>query len=181
MLEFQDNYKSETLKDIVLNDRDKSIHIFFGGNLDLYMMIYRGIPERIKEGNFNKKFEYLIKNGETEYQFFDRLVSRINGDNDIRRKRAKEELVSEDGTINWYSDDSPLENANLLSIKREDEGIKCTLYNNPSELHSGLAVRICNSGSRYDPFNVYFMKMFNEFQQYYKKSIEKNDNEDIDI
>lgn len=76
-------------------------------------------------------------------------------------------------TITWYSDEAAHEVANILKIKRDDDVFKIEFYIQPyvedydEDFHSlgYIPIRFRNSGSSYDPFNLIFMKMYNNMQE----------------
>lgn len=76
-------------------------------------------------------------------------------------------------TITWYSDETSRKVSNFLTIKREKDTFKIDFYIQPhisdydKDFHSigYISVRFRNSGSSYDPFNVIFMKMYNEMRE----------------
>ena len=67
-------------------------------------------------------------------------------------------------TITWYSDNIYDERANILRITKSANNITLNFTDNPDDPAFGFSIRICNSGSKYDPFNICFMKLFNELQ-----------------
>lgn len=96
----------------------------------------------------------------------------------------EDELISssdvglyKDGVITWYSDDYPLEDANSFSIEQVLENYKVTFRRSsktPLVGFNNLSIRICNSGSRYNPYNIPFMRMYNELRSYdYQMHIEE--------
>ena len=157
VLRFEKNLWFEHCKDIKMEKDDKELQITYGGNLDLYFEIIDG------ENFESETVEYLIKNEDKSWIYFNRLFNDIINSKD---SDSKNELV-ENNTINWYSDETYKEAANKLSIERQDEGIKLSFYKNPDyESYSlGIPIRIRNSGSRYEPFNFNFMKLYNDFQE----------------
>ena len=82
----------------------------------------------------------------------------------VANGRAYRELVK-DGIIEFYSDNIYNERANKLEISKEDNNIIFNFINNPKDPSGyGFSIRVCNSGSKYTPFNVCFMRLFNSFQ-----------------
>ena len=163
MIEFKNNYLNERIKDVILREKDKNIQITYGGNLDLYINIF-GYGETIQDEHFVEKIEFLIKNEDEAWIYFNRLVNGILKD----EKNNERVGLFKNNVIKWYSDETYLEGANMLSIQKENEGIRLAFFDNPNDSNFGIPIRICNSGSRYDPFNVNFMKLYNEFQDLYK-------------
>ncbi|MBQ9297702.1 MAG: hypothetical protein IJ223_01475 [Clostridia bacterium] len=165
MLKFVENPYFRGCKDVILKKDNKELNIFYGGNLDIYF-------EMTDTENFESEtIEYIVKNEEKTWIYFNRLISEIINSNDID---SKNELVK-NNTINWYSDETYKEAANILSIKKEKEGIRLVFHKNSDyESYSlGIPIRIRNVGSRYKPFNMSFMKLYNEFQELAKKEEEK--------
>lgn len=73
-----------------------------------------------------------------------------------------------DDTITWICDDSEffdMNNSNSLQIIRDENSYKLKFNFNDKQLHT-RSIRIRNSGSRYNPFNMLMMKFFNELQKY---------------
>lgn len=170
MIEFKDNYIYKGLKDIFIRDGKKTLKIFYGGNGDLYFDIL-GERRQLDSQIYEYIAEFLIKNGNEEWFLFNKLINDIINDQD----RNKEKLV-QGNIVNWYSDEIYDEKANKLSIERLNEGIKLTFLDNPDDPSFGFGIRICNSGSKYKPFNIHFMKMYNEFQ-----TLSKQKEKTIDI
>lgn len=86
----------------------------------------------------------------------------------LKSSYAYNSLV-QDSTIIWYSDNIYDEKANKLSIEKIDDEIILTFIENPDDPTFGFGIRICNSGSKYDPFNICFMNLFNQLQQLNKR------------
>lgn len=76
-------------------------------------------------------------------------------------------------TITWYSDETASEVANYLKIIKEDDIFRLEFHLQQNikgydeDFHSAYytPIRFRNSGSRYDPFNVIFMKMYDELEK----------------
>lgn len=73
-------------------------------------------------------------------------------------------------TITWYSDETAREVANYVKIKKEKDSYVVEFSTQPyirgymEDSHSewDIPIRFNNSGSKYAPFNIIFMKMYNE-------------------
>lgn len=83
------------------------------------------------------------------------------------------ELFNKDNkTITWYSDETAHDVANILKIKKNKDSFKLEFYIQPhidgydEDFHSPnyIPIRFRNSGSSYDPFNVIFMRMYNNMR-----------------
>ena len=76
-------------------------------------------------------------------------------------------------TITWYSDDYDIPTADYVTIKKVNDTYELE-FTRPriTENHftmrrkNTVTIRFRNSGSRYDPFNTIFMRMYNKLQQY---------------
>lgn len=84
------------------------------------------------------------------------------------------ELFDElNNTITWYSDETCHEVANILKIKKENEKFTIEFMMQPyirgyvRDVNSAksITIRFSNSGSRYDPFNTIFMRMYNNMKE----------------
>lgn len=190
VVEFKDNNCFSGVKDVFVRDGKKLLKIFYGANGDLYFDIF-GSRNKDEQGLYTATFS--IKQQEEVYQYFEQLVNSIidckvfdmskielefcDSDNSItnemssvqkrnenlKTKQVYKKLVHSDIII-WYSDNIYDESANILQIEKDCEEIKLTFIDNPDDPAFGFGIRICNSGSKYDPFNICFMNLFNQFQ-----------------
>ena len=79
----------------------------------------------------------------------------------------------ENNTITWYSDETSYKVSNYLTIKKDKEAFKINFFiqehieGYDMDFHSKyyIPVRFRNSGSRYDPFNIVFMRMYNKMKE----------------
>lgn len=160
---------------------NKKLEIIFGGNLDLHLILSDGKIHPMDE-EVHLYFD-ITKEDYEIYSLFDELYQDIINNKDAY---SYDLLVDENLNINWASDDGVIDVVDILKIIRLDDDtyrlefirqskiIGCT-FKNPFN----LTVLICNSGSRYKPFNVYFMKMYNKLQdidiEYHQYEIEELD------
>ncbi|HIT10005.1 MAG TPA: hypothetical protein IAC24_00110 [Candidatus Onthousia faecigallinarum] len=198
-VEFKDNDSFSLVKDVFIRDGNKLLKIFYGANGDLYFDIFGC---RNKSGNDLYTAVFTIKQYEEIYQYFEQLVKSIidcevfdmvdieselsdfdngvadkinyvsNRNEELKTKQAYKKLVY-NNTIIWYSDNIYDESANILQIERNCEEIKLTFTDNPADPSFGFGIRICNSGSKYDPFNICFMNLFNQLQLLSKNDLMK--------
>ena len=165
---------------ITLEENNKQFIISFLGNLDLYWII------KTKEKD-NKHSFVITKENYDLYRTFDELYSDIENINifdkdsfeteetDIEDEYSnyKELFNKENKTITWYSDETAHEVANVLKIKKQDNIFKIEFYTQPHiygydrDFNSPnyIPIRFRNSGSRYYPFNVVFMRMYNKLKK----------------
>lgn len=179
--------------DIVLEKDNKKIIMTFQGNLDLYIGIVSekedDKPFEITQENYviYSMFEKLyndIKNcqvyqvyprinseneSEEEWQLesLDEEESRIKDMNeDLAKYRKYDEMsVFKNDKVEWHCDDYPYDKAAILTIEKKDDKFLVNVEDKDKN-HFFNGVRIRNSGSRHQPYNMVFMRMFNELQEY---------------
>jgi len=61
-----------------------------------------------------------------------------------------------------------------MTIKEYDGKIRLDFFDNPDDYIEGFGIRICNSGSKYMPFNICFMRFFSTLSEYLISSKEEN-------
>lgn len=163
--------------DIFLKEEKKYVAITYNGNLDLYWSIH---SENVNEDN-----EFLItKENYRLYELFEQLFDDIKNINIFNEGLDKEmyrsnnmsnynELYNGSNVVTWYSDEAAHEVANILKIIKCDSSFKIQFYTQPyidgysEDFHSlhYIPIRFRNSGSRYEPFNMVFMKMYRDMKE----------------
>lgn len=166
----------------------KTLRISFGGNLDLYWYLYDSknnyeIPRMnlvVTKENFYiwNLFDQLY-NGVANYWddvHANSLYREYFGDDEYFEKytellRKQEESnpqrLMKDGVIEWHHDDHPYDEANVMRLYKDGDNYVVEMDANcKNYVMDGNSVRFSNSGSRYQPFNRMFMRMFNELQDY---------------
>lgn len=202
-IEFRDSDIYTDLKDVTIRNNESMIKIFFGGNGDLYFDYFGKKVDTMKGNSYGF---FTIYKEDSLYPLFLKLYEDIVNarvfclsdfeleflDEEQRKmKRNRTELMNEriknssvysslvrDSIIEWKSDSTTIENSNVLRIENTDEGICLSFEDNVNDLTHGFGIRICNSGSRYDMFNVPFMLFFNRLQEISrekKRKLEKNE------
>ena len=179
-------YKKEDIQfntTIILDKDNKCLRFSFGGNGDLYWTIF------CKDNDEEKNF-YITKDNMEIYELFEKLFIDIDtlnifDDDNISLENEKDnyrqnnfskynELYDEvNNTITWYSDETSHEVANYLKIIKEEDAFKIEFHTQPyignyeEDFHSEnyIPIRFRNSGSYYAPFNVIFMRMYNDMKQ----------------
>ena len=149
-----------------------SFEILFAPNYDLY---WRYLSERkvledkpIQEITITKENYYLY---ELFYKLYESIKSnKVIYDNEIFCElEDKENKLFKNNMIEWYSDELPIDIASKLTIKKEDETFK-VLFEKSKKSQDGIfityTIRFRNSGSRYNPFNLSFMQMYNVLKEY---------------
>ena len=178
------------IKDVEGYDRFKittengSFDIMFGGNLDLYW--YYWPEENYKDWPLAKTFT-ISKENYFIYQKLDELYKNIkeqkpyqSKDENVSTVFDSSKLINEspsaqysyknlfqNGIIKWYSDDAPLEEASMLEIKSQEDKYIITFHQGKEDFgFPTYAIRFRNSGSRYEPYNLAFMNMYNSLSEY---------------
>ena len=175
--------KSEAGLNIFLEENDSCLSMVYGGNGDLYWCIRS--RNRTMEDDSKKDMFVITKENYALYSLFEELYNDIKEINifedfednkDIYRLYNHSnyyELFDDDNsTITWYSDETSNEVANYLEIKKEKDCFVITFYiqdyidgyDADFNSLSYIPVRFRNSGSRYYPFNIVFMKMYQKLK-----------------
>lgn len=180
--------ESEFGMDIFFKEENKYFAITYGGNLDLYWIIYS--EDVNKDNNF-----VITKENYEVYRLFEQLFDDIDDINIYKYqnqqfsgnfKKAQKEKYRKSNTSNynvlynekeklitWYSDETAFCVANVLKIKKEYEIFKLEFFIQPyidgydrdfNSLHH-IPIRFRNSGSFYNPFNVVFMRMYSNMKE----------------
>lgn len=183
IVEFKNNNCFNKVKDILIRDEKKSLKIFYGSNFDLYIDIF-GDHNIDENGYYNATFS--INQSQEIYQYFETLIDNIIkckvfdvSGSELEMRNTKGQInnihnrLVQDSAIVWYSDNIYDEKANKLKIEKKDDEIILTFTDNPDDPTFGFGIRICNSGSKYDPFNLCFMNLFNQLQLLNKQDEQK--------
>lgn len=177
---------------ICLNDNGKILSFLYGGNLDLYWIInseddksfeitkenyslyslFEKLFDDIDSINFYRDIPPYIS---TYSELESHCESEENDKRLFREKNAahyNELYNKEKQEIKWYSDETNMKVSNYFIIKKLDEKFVIEFhtqeyidgYSPEFNNENSISVRICNSGSHHDPFNILFMMMFNEMK-----------------
>lgn len=169
--------------DIILKKDGKTLSIIFARVLDLYMILQDGKKIQRNESK-TIDFDIDIDDGEV-YTLFDNLYTDIiNGnimgdkpkniksiDNDLIYRYNL--LVDKNNNINWVSDDGILEEEDMMRMSKNENSYRLSFIRNSKRRSYGfkdpygINIRFSNSGSRYSPFNIVFMRMYQEFNKNY--------------
>ena len=171
-----------------ITDDNKKLSIVYGGNYDLYLSVNDG---KILPDNRTKNIYFdITKENYQLYEAFDKMYNDIidgfpfgrteyGMTSNYRYRYEYSRLVKNNNKIVWISDENAEDVADKLTIiKKDEDTYRLTFTRNNKPLLYGtkslfnISVRICNSGSKYDPFNCSFMQMFQDLQK-----IESNDNQ----
>lgn len=156
----------------IIKTDNGSFEILFAPNGDLYWRYLSEInvleDKPVQELTITKE-NYFI------YELFYKLYESIKNNKVFFDKETcynlneRENKLFKNNMIEWYSDELPIDITSKLTIKKEDESFK-VLFQKSKESHDGIfitnSIRFRNSGSRYDPYNISFMQMYNELKEY---------------
>ncbi len=167
-----------------LSEGEKTLKFLFGGNLDLYIYLYDKSLKEIREGD---KSDFLItKEQYAIYSLFEELYEKINTGNVFSddsnifeytnnfnnernlRTAIEKGLINYNDEIEWYCDNYPMGEGDSLKIIKEEDQFRLIFERHNDkygEDFGDLSIRICNSGSRYLPFNICFMNLYNKLQK----------------
>ncbi len=121
------------------------------------------IPSYIKSSE--AKLSYLKESKK-------QIDNKIDGYRRYNNSNYRELFNPDTKTITWYSDETAHEVANYLKIEKKEDCFKFYFYIQPykcgydADFNSPnyIPIRFRNSGSRYDPFNIIFMRMFQKLK-----------------
>ena len=175
------NEKEKNIYDYTIKNGKSKLEIYFGGTLDLFF--------EISDGTFIPKDESGIMSidiTKENYEIFclfkdlheDVINCRIN-ENDSLEKRNKLKfersynlLVDDKKSFEWVHDDQMYNSGDRFVFSKVDDDTYRmdfirTSINEQFDLKNGnyISVRIRNSGSRYEPFNIPFMRFYNKLQE----------------
>ena len=158
--------------DIKLIDGSKNLTIMYGGNGDLYWSLVNDDWVSFYEG-ITDNFDITKENYEV-YKSFESLILYL------KATSIREELTNynklydvKSNEVTWISDKLIEEVANEVTISKQSEVIRLSFKTKPwvwgydrNYFEFGMiSIRFRNSGSRYRPFNLIFMNLFNELQK----------------
>ena len=157
-------------------DGEKKLTILFARNLDLYLMINDDQLMKFREAR-TLSFD-ITKADYDVFCLFDSLYQDIMDCKIYEMRDVKDtyryeysKLVDSNQCITWISDEDQEEIGDRFTMaKVNDDAYRLTFYRNDKVPDFGfkspmyISIRIRNSGSRYQPFNCVFMKMYQDLQ-----------------
>ena len=191
-------YKNEENSyNIELINNNLILRILFARNLDLSLHLETDeIP-----GNEDCSISFDITKEDYDiFLLFDSLYNDIikgnvfgkdlcldNEENELfnyRNSFEYQKLVDKENNITWISDDNPNDTKDSLTISKLDEDTYRLTFKrnkekikNPYQDFSSIRIRFRNCGSKYNPFNCAFMRMYQSLQEiddtYYQIHIEE--------
>lgn len=149
----KENYQVYRLFEILYDDIE---------NINIYNEDY--IPDYLEDEEEIE--EYLQERRERIEE--DRNLCRFHNDGNYNELFDKENKI-----ITWHSDEVNYDVANILRIIKEDDSFVLSFsiqphikgYDRDDNSPHHITIRFRNSGSTYDPFNIIFMRMYNNMGQ----------------
>lgn len=172
-----DLYWSLYIKDGYENDFDSRSFIITKENYEVYRL-FESLFYDIENINlFDEEIPFYIETDEEKQEYLEEYRKKIEEDKKRYRlynfSNYNELFNLENRTIIWYSDETNKKLANFLTIKDEKDYFKIDFHIQQSiegydeDFHNKyyIPVRFRNSGSSYDPFNILFMRMYNNMKE----------------
>lgn len=177
--------KTDSGYTIDIFDGNKILIITFWGNLDLYWYLKSEEKREVDTFEITKENYFLYSLFDILYndivncnlfKVYEEELSFVNSIKELQmiynRKENLNKVFSEyeeykrlyNGKyICWYSDDDSIEDANYVKIIKKEDKYVLEFFSNfkSSTLWLSNTIRFRNSGSRYMPFNMIFMNMYN--------------------
>lgn len=170
------------INDVSITNDDKELLIIYGGNFDLYWIVMGKsisndplLPQidfEITKENYQiyQQFELLFENFEN-LNIFDEPFDEEEKTH-YKKYTRYNDLYKKDKII-WYSDETNEKVANYLEINKEKDKFLISFHTQPhiegydEDTHhfNNIAIRFRTSGSRYEPFYILFMKMYDVLQE----------------
>ena len=131
---------------------------------------FESLYNNIKEINFFDPYDIppFMYSYEENLEYINERKERCRKYND---SNYNELFNPKTNTITWYSDETHHDVANYVTVKRNEDNYKIDFNTQPrkkdydNEYNGfGISIRFRNSGSSYDPFNAFFMQMYNSIQ-----------------
>jgi len=155
-----EKYETEKGYTFKIVTEDGMFTISFEGVLDLFWNYLS--PDIFNE---TKKTFEISKEDEQFYELIENLYNNIKSNEKLEIYNSNK--LFQNDKILWHSDDYTYEDSAILEIKKNGESYNITFYKGKTDVRKHtFSIRICNSGSRYKPFNQFFMEMYRELKNY---------------
>lgn len=150
-----------------LKTKDKILSIYIGGTLDVYFSLIS-----LSDNSFT-----ISKEEELIFNIFSNLLDEINNHEKAPHEKnngCPELYNHSEDTIIYHSDEGAFDKSNILLISRKENEIMLCFRALGSGNYLNNEVRIRNSGSKYNGYNVYFNNLLYNllgvcYQNNYKK------------
>ena len=155
--------KVEYGNNIFLKNNEKSVVLTYLNNGDLNISLHGKVNENHSSFIIDNESEYI-------YRLFNQLYSEVeeaniynNGSSIGYNNMSNYNKLFKNKVITWYSDD---ENNNVLMISKLDDCYLLDFYGlSYRENKKNINVNFKGKDSRYEPFNIIFMRLFNKLNR----------------
>lgn len=140
-----------------------------------FEMLFNDIKSLDIHGEY--KFPFYIKTRKEKKIYYGDMYEEIKEKEELYKKRNFGNYNSlynaKEKTITWYSDETHQSVANYLKIIKQRNSFEVVFgfqpyidgYDRDFHTRKSISVRFRNSGSRYNSFNVVFMRMYKRMQE----------------
>lgn len=135
-------------------------------NYHIYSL-FEKLYDDILNCNIFTVLDFELERCESEEEKQELIIQKENMNNSHKKYEQYKSLFH-DNVIEWRSDDFPYDDASFVTVEKQDESFTIT-FNKSGEvdfLYQTYAIRFRNMGSRYTPFNMIFMRMYQELMNY---------------
>lgn len=124
-------------------------------------MLFSELFDSVKSLAMELESEYALKE-KAKMEALDELVY-VEDEKEV----PVHELIVRNNVVVWHSDETELDLANYVTITRIDGNMLLTFRKGVvvNDIPGTITIRFRNNGSKYAPFNVYFMKLFSSMEK----------------
>ena len=168
-ISFQNNldlYWRYAHKNIILEEPDTKEFFITKENYQIYTL-FEELYNSIKDSNPYSGYTFM-----TPISYYHKDLERDEHEKIEVPDNPHPNNLYNNGIITWCSDDfSSMEKASNFKIESIEDAYKITFKKSEQDYECGMpfktfSVRIRNSGSRYNPYNIAFMKMYQDLKEY---------------
>jgi hypothetical protein len=151
----------------LLEESDSKVFTITKENYYLYSLFHE-LYENVKNCNVFTLDELDINFCESEEEIEVKKLEKEKRNNDLREaEKYNRERLFRNGIIEWHCDDFSYEDSSVVKIKKEEETFVVIFEKSKNnDLYLTYSIRFRNSGSRYEPFNQIFMRIYNKLINY---------------
>lgn len=145
-------------------------------NFAIYSLFDKLLEDIQNINIFDKKeidFPPYVETDEEKQEYLEELELEKKKYRMFNRSYYNNLYDSKTNTITWVSDETGYEVANFVKINKKEDAFRIEFstqpyiegYEKEANIPGMIGIRFRNSGSRYQPFNIIFMRMFSELQK----------------
>ncbi len=166
---------TELGNNIFLKNNDKSVVLSYLNDGNLLISLHDKINRNHSSFIIDNESDYI-------YRLFEQLYNEVEDmniynmtcfNNDNVNNSIYNELFK-NNVITWYSDDN---NNNVIKISKYEDYFLLDFYNlNNRENKKSISINFKGNGSKYEPFNIIFMRLFNKMNRLDSNLVNDNNN-----